>query len=400
MTSSNGEEHATFRRATHVGLMNAARQAPNRARRGRAIATGLGRFGHEEKALGVLHGIDVEVDVAGGPVQVVAVQQLDRTSARRVRRGIAMVVLDCPHALELAQWEPGVAWRCAGRTERRSTHRGSGRNGQTSTPCLDRDVKKMHTCSVVPRLAVERFHLTFCRLLCAGADRGDFAIKGGCNLRFFFGSVRYSEDVDLDVQRVPQRTLLGRVNKLLEGPALSTPLRAVGIHVASVSTPKQTETTQRWTIALTVPGSSVPVPTKVEFSRREAIRAATVEPLDFAFAAEHRTQPVLLPHYPAAVAVVQKVRALAGRTEVQARDVFDLSVLFARLGDPSAALQAARTLLPAGVSRAMEISYDDYAGQVVPYLEPVHAESFGSRAAWDALQLQVVEALERAQQGA
>lgn len=248
------------------------------------------------------------------------------------------------------------------------------------------------------RRAVERFHLTFCRLLCAGADRGDFAIKGGCNLRFFFGSVRYSEDLDLDVQRVPTRTLRGRVDKLLTGPALSTPLRAAGIQLASLSAPKQTEITQRWKLSLAIAGSMALIPTKIEFSRRDGVAEARVEPIDLVFAAEHRVQPVLLPHYPAAVAIAQKVRALVGRTHVQARDLFDLSVLFARVGDPGAALRSAQQSLSAAVSRAMEISYDDYAGQVVPYLDPVHADALGSREAWDALQLQVVEALERAQQ--
>lgn len=39
--------------------------------------------------------------------------------------------------------------------------------------------------------SVESFHLQFARLLCAGPDKDCFAIKGGCNLRFFFESVRY-----------------------------------------------------------------------------------------------------------------------------------------------------------------------------------------------------------------
>ena len=44
--------------------------------------------------------------------------------------------------------------------------------------------------------AVESFHLQFARLLCAGPDKDCFAIKGGCNLRFFFESVRYSEEIE------------------------------------------------------------------------------------------------------------------------------------------------------------------------------------------------------------
>jgi hypothetical protein len=39
------------------------------------------------------------------------------------------------------------------------------------------------------RASIEHFHLLFCRHLLSGPDRADFAIKGGCNLRFFFGSI-------------------------------------------------------------------------------------------------------------------------------------------------------------------------------------------------------------------
>src|SRR4051812_48990794 len=103
-----------------------------------------------------------------------------------------------------------------------------------------------------PRTAIEAVHVHFARLLCAGADRRDFAIKGGCNLRFFFDSPRYSEDLDLDVQRVPVRTLRGRVDKLLGSPALLNALKAQGIAVTDASTPKQTETTPRWKLTLRI----------------------------------------------------------------------------------------------------------------------------------------------------
>jgi hypothetical protein len=46
---------------------------------------------------------------------------------------------------------------------------------------------------VGPRQSVELFHLVFLRALFATAeDRERVALKGGCNLRFYFGSVRYS----------------------------------------------------------------------------------------------------------------------------------------------------------------------------------------------------------------
>src|SRR5438034_9849171 len=94
------------------------------------------------------------------------------------------------------------------------------------------------------RQVVELFHLHFVRLLCAGPEKDRFAIKGGCNLRFFFESVRYSEDLDLDVERLPIHALKEKMSRILQGPALSLPLKSRGLSIGEISAPKQTETTQ------------------------------------------------------------------------------------------------------------------------------------------------------------
>ncbi|MCZ7628910.1 MAG: hypothetical protein M5U19_07510 [Microthrixaceae bacterium] len=44
---------------------------------------------------------------------------------------------------------------------------------------------------------IEIFHLLFLRVLVAG-DAGWCTLKGGANLRYFFSSPRYSNDIDLD----------------------------------------------------------------------------------------------------------------------------------------------------------------------------------------------------------
>src|SRR5438128_3271513 len=86
---------------------------------------------------------------------------------------------------------------------------------------------------------VELFHLHFVRLLCSGPDKDRFAIKGGCNLRFFFESVRYSEDIDLDVARLPVHVLKEKVIRILGGPALALPLRSRGIAIVETSAPSR-----------------------------------------------------------------------------------------------------------------------------------------------------------------
>ena len=45
----------------------------------------------------------------------------------------------------------------------------------------------------------EIFHLLFLEQLLKLSDPNLFVLKGGLNLRFFFNSPRYSEDMDLDV---------------------------------------------------------------------------------------------------------------------------------------------------------------------------------------------------------
>ena len=243
--------------------------------------------------------------------------------------------------------------------------------------------------------AVESFHLHFVRLLCSGPSKGSFAIKGGCNLRFFFESVRYSEDIDLDVSGLPVHALKEKVSAVLGGQALSLVLRSVGLATTSVSAPKQTEAT-RWKVGLSAEGHALPLHTKIEFSRRPTMDEARVEPIAASVLAEHRLMPFLAPHYPLDAALRQKVGALAGRSVVQARDVFDLGVLFARSGGEVDALRPIRNVLPRAIERAMDVSYAVFRSQVASYRRPDHLDAYGSREAWDALQTRVVDLLEKA----
>jgi hypothetical protein len=246
------------------------------------------------------------------------------------------------------------------------------------------------------RAVIELFHLHFVRVLCTGPDRESFAIKGGCNLRFFFESVRYSEDIDLDVTRLPVHKLKDKLDKIFAGPSLTLPLRSRGIAVSAVTAPKQTETTQRWKVALRAESHSLDLHTKIEFSRRPAGEEAKVEPVSAGLLSTYQLMPLLAPHYLLAVALRQKVSALVGRSAVQARDVFDLAVLFAKAGGRVESLRPIRASIPKAVERAMEISYADYKSQVVSYLIPEQVDAHGSRQSWDAIQSSVVDALERA----
>src|SRR5665213_3646374 len=97
------------------------------------------------------------------------------------------------------------------------------------------------------REAIEYFHLSFSHRLAAKVDRGFFCLKGGCNLRFFFRSIRYSEDIDFDVQTTSVDTLKKNVGKILDDKAFHSALKInQDIQIVEWSDPKQTATTQRW----------------------------------------------------------------------------------------------------------------------------------------------------------
>ena len=173
-------------------------------------------------------------------------------------------------------------------------------------------------------------------------------------------------------------------------------LKSRGIVLRGASAPKQTDTAQRWKMSLAGEGRSLPLHTKVEFSRRGTTEEAKVESVAAGVLADYQLMPLLAPHYPLDAAVRQKVSALVGRSAVQARDVFDLAVLFARAGHKIYGLRPVRAQLPGAIERAMEVSYADFKSQVVSYFKPEHVDEYGTRQAWDALQSQVVESLEKA----
>lgn len=250
---------------------------------------------------------------------------------------------------------------------------------------------------MTPRAAVELFHLVFLRALVAkGEDRSLIALKGGCNLRFYFGSVRYSEDIDFDVIVIRKDPLFKKVDRLLRSPLVTAPLKAKGIVLAERSAPKQTDTTQRWKVGLHVAGVSVPLRTKIEFSRRgEAIVGALFEATAPELLRPYGLTPILATHYGTHAGIAQKIHALAGRAEPQARDVFDASLLLARADAVGLRLTDVQTAwLPKAIDHAMSVSYDEYVAKVVAYLEPSQAELFAARDTWNAMQSSVVSMLE------
>jgi len=229
----------------------------------------------------------------------------------------------------------------------------------------------------------EVFHLLFLEQLLKASDPGLYALKGGANLRFFFRSPRYSEDLDIDVLGGAVSTLRKNGYKILDSTILPRLLRAYGITgllTADREKAKHTGTTQRFRVQL-LTAANERLPTKIEFSRRGSGQNPVSGTIDSAIALPYRLLAFPCQHYPAAAAMRQKIQALAQRSAVQARDVFDLYIL--HLGGHKPALREFDAeLLRGAQEQLLSLEFEHYRDQVLPFLEEDSLEQFGGSGAW------------------
>lgn len=240
--------------------------------------------------------------------------------------------------------------------------------------------------------AIECFHLAFLQVLGAKVKRNDYVVKGGANLRYFFDSHRYSEDIDFDALTEEAWKLQDQVDAVVASPAVLALLRSKGISIRQVTKPKQTGTTQRWKLLLDTPEREK-ISTKIEFSRRNDDGRRSLEAVPSRVVATYGLRPPTLLHYTAAPATEQKLNALAQRSETQARDVFDLDLLFRT--HPSAVEKGAlesKTLRDA-IDRCLELPFAAFVAQVIPFLEPDVADLYSDPASWGQMQSLVVDKL-------
>jgi hypothetical protein len=190
------------------------------------------------------------------------------------------------------------------------------------------------------REAVEKFHLVFLRHFAATVSPGTVCLKGGVNLRLYHNSARLSEDMDFDARKVGVEILKKNVSKVLAAKPLLTELAAAGIALSEIKPSKQTPTVQRWKFH-----------------------------------------------------IIYQETPIATRTQVQARDVFDLNHL-------SSFAEAVRGVPSWLAARAVEqlglITFEMFREQVVPYLPNDLAEHYGTPEAWKTMVDRVGNDLSRA----
>jgi len=232
------------------------------------------------------------------------------------------------------------------------------------------------------RESVELFHLIFLHNFSERVERNLYSLKGGRNLRFFFKSIRYSEDIDLDIHTVAADTLRNHVRKVLKSKSFIDGLSTSGIFLERFSEPKQTDTVQRWKFLIKHNSSAQEIPTKLEFSRRAQKIPSEFGVIEDEIQKSYRLFPIAISHYGLEDASKQKILALANRGQTQTRDVFDLAHLIGFSGSKNFLENLTNREIAAALDNLQSLNFQDYQSQVLEYLPEKYRELYGAEQAW------------------
>ena len=251
---------------------------------------------------------------------------------------------------------------------------------------------------MTPVEIAESFHLAFLQALASRANLSAWALKGGGNLRFFYGSARFSEDIDLDTFDIEPWAFQDRVDQTLASDLLRRTLGLLGSRIDYLNLKERSETKSKWVVGVRQPSETEPVYTQIEVSHREYPyrEFAKVEPVTETAVARYAAalRRPTFGHYLPRAAVAQKIDALWGRDVRQPRDVFDLDLLFRIAPDAVSRGDVDEAGLRAALTRLFEIGYDEYRAKVLSFIEPDALPLYESSEAWESMQVTVAERLE------
>lgn len=240
----------------------------------------------------------------------------------------------------------------------------------------------------------ELFHLEFLRWLGKKIKLRNYSLKGGVNLRFFFGSFRYSEDMDLDIQDISVEAFRDTVMKILKNTSFQNGLKPFGIEQVvppDITKAKQTQTTQRFKVHL-ITFAGVDLFTKIECSRREPKGKTVVEAVQNKILWEYKLTPLLVSHYDLASTFKQKINALANRSVIQARDIFDLYILSSQ-GSLEKNFKNLSSADNKNIKKAsqnlFEVDFYQFRDSVLAYLSEDDRQMYDSKRAWDEVKLKI-----------
>lgn len=225
----------------------------------------------------------------------------------------------------------------------------------------------------------------------------ELVLKGGLAMRAVHGSRRHTKDIDFDADvAFTKDRIHGLVARSIARVVSASPL----ITHATVTEPKQTETTLRWKINGLVAGTTTPMHLTVEVSRRNTLaRDHVIEAqLDESFspAVKGATVRVL----DSRALAVTKIMALTDVNRMAPRDIYDLHVLIRADVEPPIALLASqpKERLEAALAELWikldALPYPQFQQEVMPYLPQEVAKGIDENAYAD-MQLEVGERVER-----
>ncbi len=253
----------------------------------------------------------------------------------------------------------------------------------------------MNKCS--PLQLREIFHLECLRRLGKMVNLSYYALKGGVNLRFFYNSFRYSEDMDLNVRIINVNTLQDKVMQILKSVSFQNNLRPFGIAQIippDITKAKQTPTTQRFKVHLITPQGE-DFFTKIEFSRRKFKNNIKIETVSNTILREYKLVPLLVPHYDIVSMISQKVDALVARKIIQARDAFDVYILSTQIElSDKEKIKLNPKKINKSCENIYEISFEQFRDSVVSYLSVEEQKIYNSPQLWDEIKLKTVNFIE------
>lgn len=249
---------------------------------------------------------------------------------------------------------------------------------------------------ITSNIVRETFQLLFLHALSHrwGKNPRPWAVKGGCALRFFLGSPRYSVDLDIDVPEFSDSAIKSAIEPATSSTDHVLKQRRIG-SIESNAITKAGHNVLRVKFTLKTPeGESVP--TKVEFSRRASplLRFAVTKAPALGVRESAALPAFLLPTYPRESMVALKTDALTDRNRNAIRDIFDLALFLPCLppAKEMAILDIETDALPAAARwvQGKDNDYTDYLEKIEPYMG---GEANLSEASWNELRMSVAAAL-------
>ncbi|MCL5987250.1 MAG: nucleotidyl transferase AbiEii/AbiGii toxin family protein [Actinobacteria bacterium] len=248
----------------------------------------------------------------------------------------------------------------------------------------------------------EVFHIEFLRWLVRKVEAKHYALKGGVNMRFFFNSFRYSEDIDIDITELRLEILQDTVMKILFTQSFEDSFKPYGIERVippDITKAKQTETTQRFKIHL-ITFAGEDLFTKIEFSRRGIKKGTVLQSISNSILRTYKLIPLIVSHYNIQSTVMQKIDAIASRATIQARDIFDLYILSSQYTDledfESEILE--KDKIEKAYKNVFAVTFEQFRDSVVSYLAPEEQNIYNKDSSWNEITLKAANLIEELQE--